>query len=214
MDSTGGIFGTPQGNVHVHLNSSTEVGLLTQDSSSRILGDFLVKDFDTDWGTKTFEPSGDCNFNPLDGPIGCDFSLTLLQVGVEGKASPGLQGFLNVYSKDHDPHFFINTPVPRPRGTGEYVPSITLLAKDLTEVKAGVGIRACISLKIPPNSNCSPVPKPYAEAKFQGSFNFDWWDQGGGPIGIFGNEDYVENNPWHLWPFPHGFSDHLTPLAP
>jgi hypothetical protein len=45
-----------------------------------------------------------------------------------------------------------------------------------------------------------------------GDFNFDYWDLGGGFLDILGDPDYVDNNPWDLWPFAHAQSSHLFPF--
>jgi len=45
-----------------------------------------------------------------------------------------------------------------------------------------------------------------------GSFNFDWWDLGGGFLGFFGDPDYIDNNPWDLWPVGHSQDSHYLPF--
>jgi hypothetical protein len=206
MDASGGVLGTPSGNIHAHVSAPTEVRMLSQSKGSRSVGAFVVKDFDADWGTRTFRIGADCNFNPLDGPVGCDVRLALVEVAVKGSAAPGLRGFLNIYTVDRTPHFIMTAPELRPRAYGEYVPSLTFLANGLTSVDAGVGIGKCLSYKIPPNLSCYNGPFNFiAHGTVEGGFNFDWWDQGGFP---WGNEDYVENEPWHLLPLIQGLSEH------
>lgn len=216
-DSESGVFDTPEGNVHIHLSAPTEIRILSQSGDSRMVGAMVLKDVDAEWGTNTFRLGADCNFNPFDGPVGCDVRLVLIEVAFDADASPGLQGFFSLYGKDGSPHFINSASAPRPRAFGEYVPSLTTLSDGVTHVEAGVGLGKCLSFKIPQTASCLASPiNLIARGDINGPFNADWWDKGD-PALIFGNEDYVENNPWHLFPLdpsplPHSFDDHVTPF--
>lgn len=103
---------------------------------------------------------------------------------------------------------------------GEYVPRVTVAARNMLFYDGSVDIRQCLQEifagPVPP-APCSPLPGAIGievssgPSQF-GQLLFDFWDLAEIPE-ITGSEDYRGNSPWHfISPLGHDFSDHFDPF--
>jgi hypothetical protein len=94
-----------------------------------------------------------------------------------------------------------------------YRPELSFLLDNLTSIGASAGIRVCyLPLGLPP---CLVgVPLPYFGFSVSAdAANLDFWDNGGGPLDVLGDPDYVSNDPWNLYPLLYSESNRIDPFA-
>jgi hypothetical protein len=194
-----------------------EVAVLTQNSSNRIVADFTFQNLSIDWGLETMVVEDEIQYDPITGeiPIAAWIVFKFVKAFVNIDASPGVDGFLQVYN-------FIGNAQPlegglAPASPNQYVPEFSLLADDMTgilSVEAGIKVYL-VGFGIP-TGQVPGVPLPYVDLEVGAlsAVNFDWWDSGGGPFNFLGDPDYIDIDPWDVWPLAHSQSGHLYPFGP
>ena len=79
-----------------------------------------------------------------------------------------------------------------------YRPELSFLLDNLTSIGASAGIRVCyLPLGLPPCLVGVPLPF-FGFSVSADAANLDFWDNGGGPLNVLGDPDYVTNDPWNL----------------
>ena len=207
-------------NGSITLNSSdeVEVAIVAQDGSSRTVADFSMEDLIVDWGFDTFDPELVCE-TFLGVPVACSIFLNVIQGHANITAEPEVEGFAMFYDFIGNAQDLSGSS-PARDDNNEYVPRMSFIADGINDILSlEAGIRMCIVPVIPlppiPHPQCAPfVPLPYlvVEIGALSDVNFDWWDLGGDFP--FDDPDYVDNDPWDIWPLFHGQSDHKFPFGP
>ena len=205
------------GGIFLTTSNPFEVAVLTQSASNRIVADFTFQNLSIDWGLETMVLDTETQFDPIFDtvPIAEWIVFRFVRAFVEINASPGVDGFLQVYK-------FIGDAQPlsggfAPPSPNQYVPEFSLLADDMTgviEIEAGITVYL-VGFGIP-IGHIPGVPEPFVDVEIGalGAINFDWWDGGGGPANILGDPDYISNDPWDIWPLIHSQDGHKYPFGP
>lgn len=191
---------------------------LNQDDDDRTVANIIGSDLNASWGVESFEPEVKCETVPVLGiPFACSVFVVFVEAFVNFEATPGIDGFLNTYKYRGSVQSLQPLgPEPLPH---EYVPFLTMLTKDYQGFDASVGIEMCtvpVIGPLPPHFDCvvpPPLtPKPFlnVDTGLVGHFELDWWDNGGD---FLGEPDYVDNDPWHLYPLLHSHNSHLFPYS-
>lgn len=205
------------GGIHLDTSGVLEVRLLTQNGSERTVVDFGAGDLAADWGIDVLEVEGfECKEDL--GPIPpffaeCGTWLTIVGAHATFSASPAIEGFVANYTKEDSPSA-LSTDPPAMNGS-EYVPRLHLLVDNLDSISGSASIDVCVvPLPLPVPCVAPGVLLPHIGINVSGDFNFDFWDLGGGPLDFLGDPDYVDSNPWDLFPIFHSQDDHLFPFGP
>ncbi len=196
------------GNATFTASSEVEIRLLRQDGGSRIVSAFNFKNLSLSYGIETGELSeGEC-WPPFDEP--CNEYVVVVEGSASFTASPGINGMLLVY--DHGSTEAANG-ISSPGST--YRPELSFLLKNLTSISASAGIRICYLPLGIPGPWCVPgVPIPFFGFNVTAdAANVDFWDNGGGPLDILGDPDYVTNDPWNLYPLLYSESNRIDPFS-
>jgi hypothetical protein len=194
------------GNASFTASSQVEIRFLRQDGGTRIVSAFNFQNLSLSYGIKTGELSESDCWPPFDEP--CNENVVVVEGSASFTANPGINGMLLVY--DHGSTEDANG-ISSPGST--YRPELSFLLKNLTSISASAGIRVCyLPLGLPP---CLPgVPLPYFGFSVSAdAANVDFWDNGGGPLDILGDPDYVSNDPWNLYPLLYSESNRIDPFA-
>jgi hypothetical protein len=208
------------GGVTLNSASEVEVALLTQDAGGRTVADFAMEDLVIDWGFDTFDPELEC-IEVLGVPVACSLFLNVIQGHFEVEATPEAEGFVQFYDFIGNAQDLSGSSPAH--GPNQYVPRMSILADDITGVlEAEAGIRMCIFPTpipvLPPHPGCivPPLgtPAPYVNLSIGAlsNINFDWWDLGGGFP--YGDPDYIDQDPWDIWPLAHTQGGHKFPFGP
>jgi hypothetical protein len=194
------------GNATFTASSQVEIRFLRQDGSSRIVSAFNFQNLSLNYGIKTGDTSSD-ECLPLP-PFTCNEYVVVVEGSASFTASPGINGMLLVY--DHGSTEDANS-ISSPGST--YRPELSFLLKNLTSISASAGIRVCyLPLGFPPCLVGAPLPY-FGFSVSADAANLDFWDNGGGPLDILGDPDYVDNNPWNLYPLLYDEDDRIDPFA-
>ena len=191
------------GGIDVDTSSPTEIRLLSQSGGNRTVVDFVVGDLTADWGVDFGSTTEKCQLDPP----GCGIYLKVAEAYFDFAADPAIDGFISTYKRIENP-LGLNGGGPT-FDDHEYVPEISVLVDGFSEFDASVEAEICLV------GVCAigglTVGKTI-DTDLLGSFDFDWWDLGGGFADFYGDPDYVGNNPWHFWPILHDHDDHLFPF--
>jgi hypothetical protein len=201
-------FGT-DGNATFTASSEIEIRFLRQSGSSRVIGAFNFQNLSLDYGIETGTTSSDeCFPPPPFGPGTCNEYVVVVEGSASFTASPGINGMLLV--DDHGSTEDANS-ITSPGST--YRPELNFLLDNLTSISASAGIRVCyLPLGFPPCLVGAPLPY-FGFSVSADAANLDFWDNGGGPLDILGDPDYVDNNPWNLYPLLYDEDDRIDPFS-
>ncbi|HSE46467.1 MAG TPA: hypothetical protein VLA89_14165, partial [Gemmatimonadales bacterium] len=146
-------------------------------------------------------------------PPGCNVNIIVIGVKVELHATGvPIDGFLTQYDFIGSPKAL--SPAGPAAAANEYVPRNSFLLDNFQSLEMSAGIEVCVfQFGLLP---CAfGVPLPFVDISVNvGGAVFDWWDLGGDPLA---DEDYIDNNPWHFYPWNpllHSFADHVLPFVP
>jgi hypothetical protein len=194
------------GNATFTASSQVEIRFLRQDGGSRIVSAFNFQNLSLNYGIKTGDTSsGECLPLP---PFTCNEYVVVVEGSASFTASPGINGMLLVY--DHGSTQDANG-ISSPGST--YRPELSFLLKNLTSISASAGIRVCyLPLGFPPCLVGFPLPY-FGFSVSADAANLDFWDNGGGPFNVLGDPDYVDNNPWNLYPLLYDESTRIDPFS-
>lgn len=201
-------FGLPNGSGTFTASSPIEIRFLHQDGSSRLVGAVTFQNLSINYGVQGGNLSSD-ECLPLP-PFTCNEYVDVIDASASFNANPGVSGMLLVYPFESSPETANGIA---PSSSGEYRPELSFLLKNLTQISADAGIRVCyLPLGFPP---CAVgVPLPFAGFTVNATAaNVDFWDNGGGPLDILGDPDYVGNNPWKLYPFLYSDGSRIDPFS-
>jgi hypothetical protein len=195
------------GGIHLDVSNAVEVAVLSESSGSRTVGDFVVGDLDATWG---FESGTDTEKCTIDLPPECGVYLNIVKATFSFTASPAIDGFLSTYDRIGSPSELSPSCTPAcAHGSSEFVPRVSVLVDDFSHFAASAQLEVCL-IGICPIGVI--LPDTDITTDLLGSFNFDWWDLGGGFLDFFGDPDYIDNNPWDLWPIDHSQNSHYLPF--
>jgi hypothetical protein len=196
------------GNASFTASSEVEIRLLRQNGSTRIVSAFNFQNLNLSYGVESGEVSSD-ECLPLP-PFTCNEYVVVVEGSASFTASPGINGMLLVY--DHGSTEDANG-ISSPGST--YRPELSFLLKNLTSISASAGIRVCFLPLGVPGPWCVPgVPIPFFGFGVSAdAANVDFWDNGGGPLDILGDPDYVSNDPWNLYPLLYSESNRIDPFS-
>lgn len=195
------------GAIHFDVSNAVEVAVLSESSGSRTVGDFVVGDLDATWG---FESGTDTEKCTIDLPPECGVYLNIVKATFSFSASPAIDGFLSTYDRIGSPSELSPSCTPAcAHGSSEFVPRVSVLVDDFSHFAASAQLQVCL-IGICPIGVI--LPDTDITTDLLGSFNFDWWDLGGGFLDFFGDPDYIDNNPWDLWPVDHSQNSHYLPF--
>jgi hypothetical protein len=191
------------GGINIDTSNPTEVRLLSQGSGDRTVVDFAVGDLTADWGFTTGTTTEKCQLDPP----GCGEYLKIAEVFFDFEADPAMEGFLASYERIGGLMDLTGDgPV---HADNEYVPRTSVLVDGFSHFDASVEFEICLIGVCPIGV---PTVGHTIDTDLLGSFNFDWWDLGGGFEDFFGDPDYVSNDPWDFWPVFHSQNSHLFPF--
>lgn len=247
-------FGFPNGGVTFDASQEFQLLFLDQSGGSdRLVAGLELEDFHLGYGLELFSFDVAETIDTVvlgEWPVAWD----LARFSAGFTAAPGVDGFLGLYEFIDSPAN-LNTGTA-PSG-GEFVPQYTLMMDDLTDVSVSFGLildpLSLIGLGvgdfplIPPisldvdvnisadfvfdlwsntetNENLVTIPGEAMAIITLGGITEDW------DIGFLNHADYVENDPFHIWPITtfglgtdhdwvftfdglHEFSDHFDPFA-
>lgn len=193
------------GGINVDTSNPLEVRLLTQDGSNRTLAAFQVGDLAATWGIDAVTTDEKCQIDPP----GCGLYLQFAKVFFDFDANPGLDGYVFTYIADGSPSAL--SPAGPAPGAVEYVPRVSFLMDGFSTFDASLQLEICyVGLCVVG----ALLPNADINTDLLGSFNVDFWDMGGGPLNILGDKDYIDNDPWDLWPLLHAQANHEFPFGP
>ncbi len=189
-------------------SSPVEIRFLNQDGSTRVVSVVDFQDLSLGYGVTSGDTSsGECLPVP---PFTCNEYVQVVDGSASFTAAPGVSGMLLVYPHESSPEVANGIT---PSGGGEYRPEVSFLLKNLTSISADAGIQVCyLPLGIPPCLLGAPLPFAGFSVSADAA-NLDFWDNGGGPVDILGDPDYVGNNPWKLYPFLYSDSSRIDPFG-
>jgi len=191
------------GNIALTTSNPVEIALLTQDNGGRFVADFVAPSMSANWGFSTGDTDTKCQGIPPE----CGVFYIVATAFFDFEAASPIDGFLTSYDFIGSPAS-LNPAGPAPNAN-EYVPRVSVIANDFTHFKASAGVEICLVGICP-----TLVPQPFIniDTDLLGSFDFDYWDLGGGFLNFLGHADYIDNNPWHFWPLLHDPNDHYLPF--
>lgn len=198
------LLGVPSG-VTLDTSNPLEVRMLTQDSGNRTVAAFQVGDLSATWGIDAVTTDEKCQLDPP----GCGFYLQFATVFFNFTANPGLDAYIFTYVVDDNPSGL--SPAGPTPGDFEYVPQVSFLMDNFSVFAASAQLEICyLGLCVVG----ALLPNIDIDQDLLGSFNVDFWDMGGGPLDILGDKDYIDNDPWDLWPPLHAQANHEFPFGP
>ena len=195
------------GNASFTASSPVEIRFLRQNGSTRIVSAFNFQNLSIDYGVESGTLSSDECWPPLGEP--CNEYVVVVEASASITANPGINGMLLVY--DHGSVVNANS-IPSPGST--YRPELSFLLENLTSIGASAGIRVCylpLGVPLPPCLVGAPLPY-FGFNVTADAANLDFWDNGGGPLGVLGDPDYVTNDPWNLYPLLYSESSRIDPF--
>src|SRR6266545_2866409 len=196
------------GNASFTASSGIEIRFLRQDGSNRFLGAFTFQNLSLHYGVSTGSLSSGEGL-PLP-PFTCNEYVNVVEASASFTASPGIDGMLLI--DDHGSVQEANGITP-PSGD-QYRPMLNFMLDNFTSLGASAGIRVCyLPLGFPPCLVGAPLPFAGFSVSAD-ALNVDFWDNGGGPLDILGDPDYVGNNPWTLCcPILYDQNNRIDPFA-
>ena len=194
------------GNASFTASSEVEIRFLRQNGSTRIVSAFNFQNLSLDYGVESGTLSSD-ECLPIVG-FPCNEYVVVVEASATFSANPGINGMLLVY--DHGSTDDANG-ISSPGNT--YRPELSFLLKNLTSIGASAGIRVCyLPFGLPPCLVGLPLPY-FGFNVGADAANVDFWDNGGGPLDVLGDPDYVSNDPWNLCcPLLYSESNRIDPF--
>lgn len=194
------------GGIHLNVSNPVEIAVLSESSGSRTVAAFVVGDLDATWGFESGTTTEKCQLDPP----GCGEYLNIVKASFNFVASPAIDGFVTSYDRIGSLSELSPSCTPAcAHGSNEFVPRVSVLVNDFSEFAASAQIEVCLIGVCP---IAAILPNTDITTDLLGSFNFDWWDLGGGFLDFFGDPDYIDNNPWDLWPVDHSQNSHYLPF--